>query len=242
MKLLDPDCTSLRDEMDVLAQALGAHALPDERARSILEIGCGKGEMTRRIAERWPGGNVAATEVDKIQLAKNQQSNQHRNIQYLYGAAEAIPFADQSFDAVLLFKSFHHVPTALMDRAIDEIHRVLRPGGIAYFCEPVFSGPFNEITRLFHDEEQLRKIAFDALVKASADPRWAAVDEYHYLVSVRFVDFDDFERRIMRVTHNDLDLNEQLVAKVRQRFEAYAAVHGSSFIRPMRADVFKKSP
>jgi len=237
MKLIDPGCTAIRDEMAVLAQALGDLA----PAANILEIGCGKGDMTRRIAERWPGSHITAIEVDQIQLAENQRDNRHPNIRFLYSAAQALPFDDQTFDAVLLFKSLHHVPTALLDRAVDEIHRVLHPGGIAYFCEPVFAGALNEITRLFHDEEQVRQAAFDALVKASADGnRWAGVDEQHYLAAVRYADFDDFKRKVMLVTHSDFGLTDELVAKVQHRFESYAAVHGAQFTRPMRADIFRK--
>jgi len=236
MKLIDPNCTAIRDEMEVLIQALGDHA----PAADMLEIGCGKGDMTRRIAEQWPGCNITALEVDQIQLAENQRDKRHANIRYLYGAAQAIPFADQTFDAALLFKSLHHIPSALLDRTIDEVHRVLRPGGIAYFCEPVFAGPLNEIIRLFNDEEQVRQAAFDALVRASADNRWASVDEQHYLVAVRYAGFDGFKDRVMLVTHSDFGLTDEVVAKVKHRFESYAAVHGAQFTRPMRADIFKK--
>ena len=42
---------------------------------------------------------------------------------------EDIPFPSGAFDLVLMLKSLHHVPLAHLDRALDEVARVLRPGG-----------------------------------------------------------------------------------------------------------------
>lgn len=240
MKLYDPLCDDIRDEMEVLEETL--HSLPRRGVlHDILEIGCGTGDMTRRMADAWPHVYFRALEVDGTQLEKNQQRNGHDNIRYLRGPAEAIPFPDASFDAVLLFKSFHHVPAARLAEAIDELHRVLRPGGVAYFAEPVFAGALNEIIRLFHDEERVRREAFDALVRASGDARWEVSHERHYLVRVSFADFADFERKVMRVTHSDFNLTEDRVARVRQAFDSYALAHGTNFVRPMRLNVLRKA-
>ncbi|WP_028217849.1 class I SAM-dependent methyltransferase [Paraburkholderia oxyphila] len=235
MQLYDPYCSDIRDEIAVLKDALEPlHA--QGQLRNVLEIGCGTGDMTRRIADTWPDAKVCGLEIDAIQLEKNQLRNRHGNITYLSGPAEAIPFAAQMFDAVLMFKSLHHVPGALLDQALDEIHRVLRPGGVAYFAEPVFAGELNEIIRLFHDEENVRQAAFDALVRASDDSRWDRARETHYRVSVRFLDFDDFERKVMRVTHSDFQLTPERISKVRCAFEQHMTNDGAHFVRPMRAN------
>jgi 2-methylisocitrate lyase-like PEP mutase family enzyme len=67
-----------------------------------------------------------------------------------------------------MFKSLHHVPVPLMDQALAEIRRVLKPGGLAYISEPVFAGEFNEVLRLFHDESIVRREAFSAIERAVA--------------------------------------------------------------------------
>ncbi|NLP62075.1 class I SAM-dependent methyltransferase [Paraburkholderia sacchari] len=240
MQLHDPYCSDIRDEIAVLKDVLEPlHA--QGQLRNVLEIGCGTGDMTRRIADAWPDTKVCALEVDTIQLEKNQQRNRHDNITFLGGPAEHIPFGARIFDAVLMFKSLHHVPGALLDQALNEIHRVLRPGGVAYFAEPVFAGELNEIIRLFHDEEIVRQAAFEALVRASDDSRWDCAREVHYRVPVQFLDFEDFERKVMRVTHSDFQLTPERIKEVRCAFEPHMTNHGAHFGRPMRANTFVKA-
>lgn len=226
--------------MEVLREALRPPSLRIP-LQDILELGCGTGDMTRKIADGWPTAQIRALEVDRIQLERNQARNRHANIHYDAGPAQAIPRGAESCDAVLMFKSLHHVPLDLLDQALDEIHRVLRPGGIAWFAEPVFAGELNEIIRLFHDEQVVRNAAFDALVRASNGGRWAQTREIHYLVPVRFSDFADFERKVMRVTHSDFNLTDAVIGRVRDAFERHLGPDGAHFVRPMRANLFRKA-
>jgi len=131
------------------------------------------------VAEK--AATVLALEVDSIQLAKNQALDTPDNIRFEYGGAENIPAMDASFDIVLMFRSLHHVPPQFMDDALSEIRRVLKPGGLAYISEPVYAGDFNEILRLFHDEETARAAAFAAEVKAVSMQALALVKQTFFL-------------------------------------------------------------
>lgn len=226
--------------MEVLREAVQPPSLRIP-LQDILELGCGTGDMTRKIADAWPTVQIRALEVDRVQLQRNQVRNGHTNIHYEAGPAQAIPCEPESCDAVLMFKSLHHVPLDLLDEALKEVHRVLRPGGIAWFAEPVFAGKLNEIIRLFHDEQVVRHAAFDALVRASNSSRWKQTREIHYLVPVRFNDFADFERKVMRVTHSDFNLTDAVVDRVRDAFERHLGPDGAHFVRPMRANLFRKA-
>ncbi|OZA10453.1 MAG: SAM-dependent methyltransferase, partial [Hydrogenophilales bacterium 17-62-8] len=145
MQITQPDISRVADEFELLDELL---ILP---GASVLELGCGKADKTRQVAQK--AASVLALEVDTLQLARNQAADVPANVRFAFGGAEAITAADASFDIVMMFKSLHHVPTGLMDDALAEIYRVLKPNGVAYFSEPIYAGDFNDILRLFHDEK-----------------------------------------------------------------------------------------
>lgn len=57
-----------------------------------------------------------------------------REANFVVTRGQALAFADDSFDGVLCMNALHHLPSYLT--ALREIHRVLKPGGRAVFCEP----------------------------------------------------------------------------------------------------------
>ena len=93
----------------------------------VLELGCGKAEKTRLLAETGRVGGILALEVDTIQHERNLQIADLPQVQFRHAGAEAIPADDNSIDIVLMFKSLHHVPMEFMDQALSEIARVLKP-------------------------------------------------------------------------------------------------------------------
>ena len=160
MKIADPTQNTLLNEVKLMLAEL-----PLDDA-SVLELGCGKAEKTRLLAETGRLKEIVALEVDDIQHQRNLQITDLPQVHFRHGGAEAIPAADNSFDIVLMFKSLHHVPMECMDQALSEIARVLKPGGLAWISEPVFAGDLNEVFRLFHDEKVVREAAFAAISQA----------------------------------------------------------------------------
>jgi len=234
LKISDPTADLVFDEYEVIAAEL-----PLENAH-ILELGCGKAEKTRAIAQSAKVAAIVALEVDEIQHARNLQIADLPNVSFYHGAAEAIPVADSSFDIVMMFKSLHHVPIDKMDRAFSEIQRVLKPGGLAWISEPVYAGEFNEILRLFHDEKLVREAAFSALCRAVEDGRFLHVKQCFFSTPGYFDSFEKFEERIIRVTHTDHQLSPELHAAVRQKFEAHLTHMGANFLNPLRVDILRK--
>jgi len=208
--------------------------------KKILELGCGKADITRLIATTGVGRQVTATEVDEIQHSRNLRIGDLPNVNFIKAGSESIPFDDETFDIVLMFKSFHHVPKDLMGTALKEVERILKPGGMVYISEPVFAGPYNEILRLFHDEELVRKAAFDAIKRAVSSSSLLLVDELFFNKLVEFVDFEQFERNVIGVTHSNHQLSNRLLQKVKDKFMPHMEPDGVKFLVPMRVDLLQK--
>jgi ubiquinone/menaquinone biosynthesis C-methylase UbiE len=109
------------DQLDVL---------PSSR---ILELGCGPGQLWRQNLERLPRGwEVVLTDFSPGMAEEARQNLAHggRPFSFAVHDAQALPFAEATFDAVLANHMLYHVPDRA--RAFREIRRVLRPGGRFY--------------------------------------------------------------------------------------------------------------
>ncbi|MDE2081654.1 MAG: class I SAM-dependent methyltransferase [Burkholderiales bacterium] len=205
----------------------------------IVEAGCGAAQLARELVGRHGKTAVVGVEVDERQLAKNLSSPTER-LRFEHAGAQALPFADASFDGALMLKSLHHVPMALMDQALAEIARVLHPGGWLYVSEPVFAGPLNELIRLFNDEAEVRAAAQAALDRALASGRWTSAADERFEMPVSFTNFDEFEQRMMRPTFADHGIDAAMVERVKSRFLPHLAADGAHFTRPMHARLLRK--
>ncbi len=234
MKISIPNTERICDEREVYEQLLSF------QDADVLELGCGKADKTLAIAEGGKVKSIVALEVDEIQHDENMSRTVPDHVRFELGGAQAIPAADQVFDIVMMFKSLHHVPTDLMDAAMAEIHRVLKTDGVAYISEPVFSGDFNEILRLFHDEQAVREAAFAAVSRAVATGRFELVSQNFFSTPVHFADFAEFETKILKVTHTRHNLSEALYSQVKQKFMSHMTQQGASFNMPIRVDLLRK--
>ena len=223
-----------RDELIVL------NRLVPLAAQDIIELGCGAARLARELLVRYPATRVTGLEVDAIQLARNLAAPAER-LRFIAAGAQAIPLPDAQFDLALMLKSLHHVPQSIMDQALAEVHRVLRPGGHLYVSEPVFAGALNEITRLFNDEQAVRAAAQAALDRALATGAWAQVAERRFDMPAHFADFAAFERRMLDVTFAERHLDGELRERVRARFEPHMGPGGAHFQRPMHVRLLRKS-
>ena len=208
---------------------------------SILELGCGGAQHTVAIAGLDHTIELTALEVDQIQHAKNLTSINKPNITFKLAGAQAIPESDASFDIVMLFKSLHHVPLDLLGQALTEIHRVLKPGGLVYISEPIFAGAFNEILRLFHDEQAVRLAAFKAVCDAVAEGHFELVEQIFFHTPTHFAEFAEFESKIIQSTHSEHHLSPEVLAEVRSRMAEHTTDDGIRFSVPMRIDILRKA-
>jgi SAM-dependent methyltransferase len=213
--------------------------VPLQGAR-LVEAGCGAAQLARELLRRHTDAELVGLEVDERQLAKNLLAPAER-LRFERAGAQDIPFADARFDGALMLKSLHHVPVPLMDRALAELARVLRPGGWLYVSEPVYAGTFNELVRLYNDEGEVRAAAQAALDRALASGAWQPLAERRFAMPRRFASFDEFEQRSMRPTFADHGITDEMVERVRSLFLPHLGPDGARFEQPMHVRVLRKA-
>ena len=207
---------------------------------SILELGCGKADPTRNIAGAYPTANIVAAEVDPIQHAQNLASARPSNLAFAGFGAQSIPLADASIDVVLMFKSLHHVPLHQLDRALSEIHRVLKASGHAYLSEPVFAGQLNEMLRIFNDEELVRRAAFEAVHRAVESGLFVLSREIFFLAPASYRDFAEFAGKHFQVTHSERNVSAAQRSAVERVFDSHLGPDGVKITQPIRVDLLRK--
>ena len=100
----------------------------------VLEIGAGYGAATGHLLKLAP--RVTSLEFDPHLLRKLKAKYQCAQLIALCGDAATLPFADQSFSSAVAILVLHHLKNRdLQDRALAEVHRVLRPGGSFFAFE-----------------------------------------------------------------------------------------------------------
>jgi ubiquinone/menaquinone biosynthesis C-methylase UbiE len=107
----------------------------------MLDCGCGPGTITAGLASTvYPAEIVAMDmETSQLDLAKSHLEQQAiQNVSFSIGTAYAVPFPDESFDAVFAHAVFEHLKDPL--RACQELKRVLKPGGLLALRSPDWGG------------------------------------------------------------------------------------------------------
>ena len=132
------DPATVRADFDEIARALAAADAgdtlqPHERAllayvprgAQVLEVGCGHGALTRRVARRARSVLALDMSPEMIRVAR-ACSGAHPNIDYRVADVTSTDFPPASFDIVLSVATLHHVPLA---PTVGRLADALRPGG-----------------------------------------------------------------------------------------------------------------
>jgi ubiquinone/menaquinone biosynthesis C-methylase UbiE len=114
--------------------------------KDVLDYGCGHGMASVVLARA--GARVTAFDLSPGYVAECRQRAHHNGVTVhaIVADAEQLPFADASFDIIWGNAILHHLD---LHQAAAELLRVLRPGGVAVFCEPWGGNPVLEFVRKY---------------------------------------------------------------------------------------------
>lgn len=206
--------------------------------KRVVDIGCGKGAAAKALCAE--GARV--TGVDPAEAALVEARKTAPGATFECSGAEALPFADETFDAAIFLNALHHVPVTHMRQALAEARRVTKRGGFVLVVEPLAQGSFNDVLKLIDDETFIRAQAQEALADMAETEGFEPVES---LTFTRRETYDGFDTFVVRATSAD-PARDAVVARERARIEAafhrFAALEGDRYRldQPLKADALRR--
>jgi ubiquinone/menaquinone biosynthesis C-methylase UbiE len=121
----------------------------------VLDIGCGNGPLTIKIAQHYPNAEIVGMDYwgknwdysKKVSTTNAQIAGVDKRVTFQHGSASELPFENASFDLVVSNLVFHEVQNVKDKRiSIREALRVLKPGGVfvlqdLFLLKPYYGTP-----------------------------------------------------------------------------------------------------
>lgn len=160
------------------------------KGNNVLEIGCGKGRITRDLIDH--AYHVMAIDPDGAALAYARKTNYAANVTFRQTDLTCPPFPPRTFDVVLFSLSLHHLPTDKMHDNLIHASELLDENGVIAIIEPDDGGSLTFAKRAFGSSENNRKARTAALDAIRSLPGWQASLTVLFDVLWQFNDEDDF--------------------------------------------------
>lgn len=143
--LFDHAATTARRAFGILQSP--AERLHLQPGHTVLDIGCGPGEITAALARTvGPAGLSLGVDISESMLTRAAHQHHADNIAFLRADAQRLPLRDNTIDAVTCIAGLQLIPDP--SAALAEMIRVLRPGGyLAVLVPTVRTGPLELIGR-----------------------------------------------------------------------------------------------
>lgn len=147
---------------DGIAERISSYIRKDSK---VLEVACGTGEFTFRLAEQCESWTATDFSVNMLKEAKNAYDKRRKNIEGLHFEkqdATNLPYERECFDAVMIANALHIMPEP--EKALAEMKRVLKPGGMLF--APTFM--YREGSRFLLRSGILKVFGFQAYMNSTA--------------------------------------------------------------------------
>ena len=141
---------------------------PVVKAKTVLELATGTGLIAKHIVNA--AAHIEATDASAEMILEAKRDNQSAKLHFSVQDMFRLPYADKSFDVVIVSNALHIVPQP--EKALDEIRRVLKDDGV--LIAPTFT----------HGNSTLRgrlKLFFMKLVGFPLNSRWSSADYLAFL-------------------------------------------------------------
>lgn len=159
--------------------------------KTVLEIGCGKGRVTRDLAKF--ADRVFATDPDTAALDTARRKVNAENVEFIHAPAGIPTLPDKSVDLVIYTLSLHHVPKGKMRHSLLQAGKLLKTDGGILVLEPADGGSFNDAKQRFGvgsgDEGPLKAAALKAMRELDG---WKMGQDHYFLTEFLFTDEADF--------------------------------------------------
>ena len=102
-----------------------------ERNPDVLDLGCGTGSLLAQLKSTYPECKCTGLDGDPmiLEIARRKTEGEGLDVHFDQAMSFDMPYPDDSFDRVLSSLFFHHLTRENKRRSLEEILRVLRPGG-----------------------------------------------------------------------------------------------------------------
>lgn len=115
--------------------------LPSLPAPVCVDLACGTGDVTLALAQRYPQGRIIGVDLTPAMIEVARSRSSHNHVQFQVGDMCRLALPDASADIVTGSYALRNAP--VLQDALREIHRVLKPGGYAAFLD--FAKPANRL-------------------------------------------------------------------------------------------------
>ena len=209
----------------------------DISGKEVLEIGCGKGRITRDLAMH--ARRVVAIDPDAAALEKARAAIAADNVEFMLAPSGVPDLPAGSFDVVIYTLSLHHVPDTEISGSLRSSAGLLRNDGAIAVVEPGDGGSFTEAKERFGagsgDERPAREAAIRAMRTLDG---WTAGETIHFRTLFHFDDDEDFFTSLLPSYRQQ---PESFVNEVRRFLALHRTANGITLDAGRRLNVLRPS-